>query len=101
MVGGGAPPEPIVRIELFRRSRHSRSINLASAVMYLVTFSVMLIAPYFLAALHALWHFWGGIAAGAVLATRVYRDGRGVAVGRLARRAAGPARSCSRPAARC
>jgi EmrB/QacA subfamily drug resistance transporter len=39
--------EPIVRIELFRRASFA-IVNLASCIMYLVTFSVMLIAPYFL-----------------------------------------------------
>ena len=38
---------PIVRIELFRRASFA-IINAASASMYLVTFSVMLISPYFL-----------------------------------------------------
>ena len=40
--------EPIVRIELFRRASFA-IVNLASTVMYLVTFSVLLFAPYFFA----------------------------------------------------
>lgn len=40
-------PEPIVRVELFR-SLGFAIVNAASCVLYLVTFSVMLIAPYFL-----------------------------------------------------
>jgi EmrB/QacA subfamily drug resistance transporter len=39
--------QPIVRIELFRSARFAL-INLVSALVYLVTFSVMLIGPYFL-----------------------------------------------------
>jgi EmrB/QacA subfamily drug resistance transporter len=39
--------QPIVRIELFRSARFTL-VNLASAAIYLVTFSVMLIGPYFL-----------------------------------------------------
>jgi MFS family permease len=39
--------EPIVRIELFRRASFA-AINLASVAMNLVTFSVLLFAPYFL-----------------------------------------------------
>src|SRR5437868_4827761 len=39
--------QPIVQIALFR-SRAFTAINLASALMYLVTFSVLLFAPYFL-----------------------------------------------------
>ncbi|HKS89833.1 MAG TPA: MFS transporter, partial [Stellaceae bacterium] len=38
--------QPIVRIELFRRPGFAL-INIASGVMYLMTFSVMLIAPFF------------------------------------------------------
>lgn len=44
----GRTAEPIVRIELFR-SLSFAAINAASALMYLVTFSVLLFAPYFLA----------------------------------------------------
>jgi MFS family permease len=39
---------PIVRVELFR-SRSFALVNLASALMYLATFSVLLFAPYFFA----------------------------------------------------
>jgi MFS family permease len=39
--------QPIVRIELFRSARFAL-VNLVSAAIYLVTFSVMLIGPYFL-----------------------------------------------------
>ena len=40
--------QPIVRVELFRH-RTFALVNLASALMYLVTFSVLLFAPYFFA----------------------------------------------------
>jgi len=39
--------EPVVRLELFRDRRFA-IVNLASCLMYLVTFSVLLFAPYFL-----------------------------------------------------
>jgi MFS family permease len=39
--------QPIVRVELFRDPRFA-VVNLASCLVYFVTFSVMLIAPYFL-----------------------------------------------------
>jgi EmrB/QacA subfamily drug resistance transporter len=44
----GRAAEPIVRLELFRRAGFA-VINFASAAMYLVTFSVLLFAPYFFA----------------------------------------------------
>ena len=61
---------PIVRIELFRRAVFAIA-NLASSLVYLVTFSVMLIAPYFIKPIFiaAYGTFSGGIAAGAVLAS--------------------------------
>jgi EmrB/QacA subfamily drug resistance transporter len=40
--------QPIVQVELFRYRRFAL-VNLASALMYLVTFSVLLFAPYFFA----------------------------------------------------
>ncbi len=43
----GRAAQPIVRIELFRHSRFA-IVNLAAALMYMLTFSVMLIGPYFL-----------------------------------------------------
>jgi MFS family permease len=43
----GGFAQPIVQIALFR-SRAFAAVNLASALMYLVTFSVLLFAPYFL-----------------------------------------------------
>jgi hypothetical protein len=66
----GRAAEPIVRIELFRRAAFAIA-NLASSLVYLVTFSVMLIAPYFIKPIFiaAYGTFWGGIAAGAVLAS--------------------------------
>jgi MFS family permease len=39
--------QPIVRVELFRRAEFA-IVNLASALMYMATFSVLLFAPYFL-----------------------------------------------------
>jgi MFS family permease len=44
---------PIIRLELFREPRFA-AINLAGALMYLATFSVMLLAPYFFARFTAL-----------------------------------------------
>ena len=66
----GRAAAPIVRIELFRRAAFAIA-NLASSLVYLVTFSVMLIAPYFIKPMFisAYGTFWGGIAAGAVLAS--------------------------------
>ncbi len=43
----GRAAQPIVRIELFRQATFA-IVNLASALMHLVTFSVLLFAPYFL-----------------------------------------------------
>ena len=40
--------QPIVRVELFRRPQFA-VVNLASALMYLTTFSVLLFVPYFFA----------------------------------------------------
>jgi EmrB/QacA subfamily drug resistance transporter len=56
--------QPIVRVELFRDARFA-IVNLASALMYMVTFSVLLFAPYFLVRYTALPLPF----AGAVLAT--------------------------------
>jgi MFS family permease len=44
----GRTSQPIVRLELFRDAGFV-IVNLASALMYLVTFSVLLFAPYFFA----------------------------------------------------
>src|SRR5712692_6425086 len=60
----GRAAEPIVRVELFRRASFA-IVNLASALLYLVTFSVLLFAPYFLVRFTAL----PLALAGAVLAT--------------------------------
>jgi MFS family permease len=60
----GGVAQPIVQIALFR-SRAFAAVNLASALMYLVTFSVLLFAPYFLVRYTAL----PLPLAGAVLAT--------------------------------
>jgi MFS family permease len=43
----GRASQPIVRVELFRRASFAIA-NLAAAMMYMVTFSVLLFAPYFL-----------------------------------------------------
>ena len=43
----GRAAQPIIQIELFRSPRFA-VVNLVSAAIYLVTFSVMLIGPYFL-----------------------------------------------------
>ncbi|MBV9825311.1 MAG: MFS transporter [Alphaproteobacteria bacterium] len=42
----GRSAQPVVRVQLFRDPGFS-AVNLASCLMYLVTFSVMLFAPYF------------------------------------------------------
>ena len=60
----GRASQPIVRIELFRDAGFA-VVNLASALMYLVTFSVLLFTPYFFARYTAL----PLPLAGAVLAT--------------------------------
>jgi MFS family permease len=60
----GRAAQPIVRVELFRRASFA-IVNLASALMYMVTFSVLLFAPYFLVRYTAL----PLPLAGAVLAT--------------------------------
>jgi MFS family permease len=43
----GRAAQPIIRVELFRHAGFA-VVNLASCLMYLLTFSVMLIGPYFL-----------------------------------------------------
>src|SRR5216683_2675224 len=43
----GHATHPVIRVELFRDARFA-IVNLASALMYMVTFSVLLFAPYFL-----------------------------------------------------
>jgi MFS family permease len=62
--------QPIIQIRLFRRPRFAFA-NAASTSMYMMTFSVMLIAPYFLKPLFIGLYgsFWGGIVAGAILAS--------------------------------
>src|SRR5712691_8178572 len=60
----GRTSQPVVRVELFRRASFA-IVNLASCLMYLVTFSVLLFAPYFLVRYTAL----PLPLAGAVLAT--------------------------------
>ena len=60
----GRTAEPVIRVELFRDRRFA-VVNLASCLMYLVTFSVLLFAPYFLVRYTAL----PLALAGAVLAT--------------------------------
>jgi MFS family permease len=59
---------PIVRVELFRNVGFA-VINLASCLMYLVTFSVMLIGPFFIKPLiiSRYGDYWGGFASGIVL----------------------------------
>jgi MFS family permease len=60
----GRATHPVIRVELFRDARFA-IVNLASALMYMVTFSVLLFAPYFLVRYTAL----PLPLAGAVLAT--------------------------------
>jgi MFS family permease len=63
-------PQPIVHIELFRSAGFT-IVNLASMLLYLVTFSVMLIGPYYIKPRLILLYgdFWGGLFAGVVLAS--------------------------------
>src|SRR5437764_6242282 len=53
--------QPIIQIQLFRSARFVL-VNLASALMYLMTFSVMLIGPYFLVRYTGLSLFEAGFA---------------------------------------
>ena len=61
-------PHPIIRVELFRNAAFA-IVNLASTLTYLVTFSVMLIGPFFIKPLIVSRYgdHWGGFAAGIVL----------------------------------
>jgi MFS family permease len=62
--------QPIVRIALFRNRGFSLA-NSAATLMSLVTFSVMLIGPYYIKPrlIDLYGNFWGGFLAGAVLAS--------------------------------
>jgi MFS family permease len=66
----GRAVQPIIQIRLFRSLRFVL-VNLASVLMYLMTFSVMLIGPYFIkpALISVYGHSWGGVLAGVVLAS--------------------------------
>jgi MFS family permease len=66
----GRAPQPIIQIQLFRSARFAL-VNLSSALMYLMTFSVMLIGPYFIkpVLISVYGHSWGGVLAGVVLAS--------------------------------
>jgi EmrB/QacA subfamily drug resistance transporter len=57
----GRAAQPIIHIHLFRSARFAL-VNLASALMYLMTFSVMLIGPYFLVRYTGLTLFEAGFA---------------------------------------
>lgn len=63
-------PQPIIQIQLFRSARFAL-VNISSALMYLMTFSVMLIGPYFIkpVLISIYGHSWGGVLAGVVLAS--------------------------------
>ena len=75
--------QPIVRIELFRRASFA-IVNLASALMYLVTFSVLLFAPYFLVRYTALpLPFAGAVLATGFVAMAVASPLAGAVVGRF------------------
>jgi MFS family permease len=66
----GRAPQPIIQIQLFRSARFAL-VNLSSTLMYLMTFSVMLIGPYFIkpVLISNYGHAWGGVLAGVVLAS--------------------------------
>ena len=75
--------QPIVRVELFRDGAFA-IINLASASMYLVTFSVLLFAPYFLVRYTALpLPFAGAVLATGFVAMAAASPLAGAVVGRL------------------
>jgi MFS family permease len=57
----GRASQPIIQIRLFRSVRFAL-VNLGSALMYLMTFSVMLIGPYFLVRYTGLTLFQAGFA---------------------------------------
>jgi MFS family permease len=64
----GRAAQPIIRVELFRNTGFA-IVNLASCLTYLVTFSVMLIGPFFIKPIiiARYGNHWGGFAAGVVL----------------------------------
>ena len=66
----GRAAQPIIQIRLFRSVRFVL-VNVGSALMYLMTFSVMLIGPYFIKPILLSLHgpVWGGVLAGVVLAS--------------------------------
>jgi EmrB/QacA subfamily drug resistance transporter len=79
----GRAAQPIVRIELFRRASFAL-VNLASTLMYLVTFSVLLFAPYFLVRYTALpLPFAGALLATGFVAMAAASPVAGALVGRL------------------
>jgi MFS family permease len=76
--------QPIVQIALFR-SRPFAAVNLASALMYLVTFSVLLFAPYFLVRYTALpLPLAGAVLATGFVAMAVTSPFAGWLIGRIA-----------------
>ena len=79
----GRAAQPIVRIELFREAAFA-IVNLAGAAMYLVTFSVLLFAPYFLVRYTALpLPLAGAVLATGFLAMAVISPLAGSLVGRI------------------
>jgi MFS family permease len=79
----GRVAQPIVRIELFRRASFA-IVNLASALMYLVTFSVLLFAPYFMVHYTALpLPFAGAVLATGFVAMAAASPFAGAVVGRF------------------
>ncbi len=80
----GGVAQPIVQIALFR-SRPFAAVNLASALMYLVTFSVLLFAPYFLVRYTALpLPLAGAVLATGFVAMAVTSPFAGWLIGRIA-----------------
>ncbi len=87
---------PIVNLEFFR-SLGFATVNVASVLVYLTSFSVLLFVPYYLVRFTGLPLPW----AGAVLAASFAGDDGGVAARRAADRAsAGESRSAARRGAR-
>jgi MFS family permease len=79
----GRAAQPIVRIELFRRASFTL-INASGVLMYLVTFAVMLFAPYFLRDHTALPVIVAGfVLASGFIAMAAFSPLAGLVVGRL------------------
>jgi MFS family permease len=82
--------QPIVRVALFRKAGFA-VVNLAGCLMYLVTFAVMLIAPYFLVRYTGLsLPFAGAVLASGFVGMAATSPVAGMLVGRLGAGRIGP-----------